>query len=130
MSSLSHSSACDPLCGSCTGPSATECLTCAPAAFNAFAHTPGWCAPACPSHYFHSGGQICEGEQARLISPECNQFCLECFGPSQHECAGCVASAFSVYFQGSTCDASCALVQPGYFRNYTSMTCDPCHPLC
>ncbi|CAG8488392.1 4836_t:CDS:2 [Ambispora leptoticha] len=70
-------SKCDPSCGSCNGPSNTQCLTCTDS--TQFALN-GTCSPQkCPSSYV----------AINTTCTKCHPDCAECSGPALNQCTKC-----------------------------------------
>jgi proprotein convertase subtilisin/kexin type 5 len=71
-------SACSPLCaGGCTGPSASQCVSCARGAFRLESS----CVASCPSSYFANSSNVCIA---------CSSQCADsCSGPGANQCIRC-----------------------------------------
>lgn len=78
-------------CGTCSGTTPTDCLTCAS---NKVLRSDGTCALGCPSAEYKNGG----------VCAECHDTCAECDGPNANDCTKCYTDR--ALFQ-STCVTTC-----------------------
>ena len=94
----SSCAACDVACGTCSGPLASECLSCTNAA-TPFVSS-GECVAEC------GNGTFVELSGASAACVPCHASCAECSGPSSTSCTSCPATA-TPYYDAGACVASC-----------------------
>lgn len=75
-----YSGKCDPLCKTCNGPSASDCLEC-----HNYAEFDNEHICVCPENY---AGVSCE-----LFAGACDLVCEGCFGPTAKDCYKCTSNA-------------------------------------
>lgn len=109
---------CDPLCGTCSGPSSSLCLSCASGKF-AVAAT-NTCVSACsdyaPSYYLD--GSTCR---------QCDPLCATCTGAGSSSCSSCASGKYLVDGT-STCVSACSDYAANYFLD--GSTCKQCDLEC
>ncbi|XP_055078515.1 proprotein convertase subtilisin/kexin type 5 [Periophthalmus magnuspinnatus] len=101
---------CAPVCSSCSGPSAKDCLTCSPGHLRLL-HL---CVSRCPTG-FYKGGSECK---------KCHHSCAMCSGPGPESCRVCVPPLLEI--QGTNlCVERC----PQRFYQ-SEHVCRQCHISC
>lgn len=102
--------ACDPVCSSCTGSSAKDCLTCAPG-YLRILHL---CVSHCPTGYYK--------DSSRCV--KCHHSCVMCSGPGPDSCRVCAPPLLEL--QGTNlCVERC----PQRFYQ-SEQVCKQCHISC
>ncbi|EAS00754.2 zinc finger lsd1 subclass family protein (macronuclear) [Tetrahymena thermophila SB210] len=104
---------CDSSCLTCLGSKNTDCLSCTGTYLQ---NTQ--CVNSCSDGYYaNKQTQRCEN---------CNRNCKTCFGPDQNSCISC---SVPLLFQKSTysCVTRC---DKNYYSNYSTNSCELCHPDC
>ncbi|CAG8758554.1 25452_t:CDS:2, partial [Racocetra persica] len=105
--------ACDSSCSTCSGPSASECLTCSNT--NQFALNGVCSSTKCPSSYFTKGTSCIK----------CHPDCAECSGSDFNQCTKC-PSTRPILTSGGQCVESCPA---GSYTDSTG-TCKTCNSDC
>jgi len=108
---------CDPTCGSCQGPAATQCITsCSGTLKRSSTAATFSCVVLCPGGTYDDAGTCMP----------CDSSCATCGGPLDNECITCQSN---LQYSGGgptyTCVSGCL---PGQYNN--SGTCAACHPTC
>ncbi|CAG8468391.1 4547_t:CDS:2, partial [Scutellospora calospora] len=105
--------ACDSSCATCSGPTASQCLSCS--ASNQFAMNGICSSTPCPSSYF-SQSTACT---------KCHHDCLECSGPGFNQCKKC-PSTRPILTSGGQCVETCPI---GSYADSTG-ACQKCNSAC
>lgn len=113
---------CHMLCKTCNGPLSSHCLSCNFGLYLQSPLGPSTCEPLCPDGLFSEGSS--------LTCNPCHAECAKCFGPSNHECLGCVDSMFLLKLNetDSYCIQECPIE---YFTivnicSHCDMSCKTC----
>ena len=110
-------------CATCTGPAATECLSCASSLF--FDSTTNMCVSICPPGWWgESASHTCKSCYQAPSPTDFVQSCYTCVGPAETDCSGCSSGSF-LYSVTRSCLLSCPSV--GYWADPISNTCSPCY---
>ncbi|CAK8671603.1 unnamed protein product [Clavelina lepadiformis] len=112
--SISRCADCHSTCATCSGPSASQCLSCDPP--HSFLYM-GKCVPKCPPKHYPRGGR-CEA---------CYHGCQTCVGSLASDCSSCAESGR--VFRDGRCDAKCAEHQylDGIICRNCHKSCASCH---
>ncbi|CAG8628640.1 23176_t:CDS:2 [Cetraspora pellucida] len=105
--------ACDSACATCSGPSASECLSCSNS--NQFALNGVCSSTPCPSSYFTQG----------TACIKCHPDCAECSGQEFTQCKKC-PSTRPILTSGGQCVETCPA---GSYADSTG-TCKKCNSVC
>jgi len=102
--------ACSGSCATCSGPSRTECTTCA---------TPrvlqnGQCLVSCNTGFFSNAG----------LCTACNGACATCDGPTAQDCVSCPGGQL---LQVNQCVSQCGA---GFIQDSSVAACVPCRAAC
>lgn len=115
-------SPCSPLCGTCSGPDSTQCLSCDVASVTPFLQS-SQCVAQCNENAYALMLQ-----DTGMCMP-CDTTCKECSGPSSTDCSSC-SSSFPFFqrvpFQSGACVAAC---DSGSFADEHN-ACTECHYTC
>lgn len=109
---------CDETCGTCSGPSSTDCLSCTHATFSFLSGSS--CVGSCPNATFvdmQTGAAACL---------PCHASCAECSGSSSTSCVSCPSTG-TKYFDDGQCVTACPTI--GKFAT-VNMTCVECDASC
>ena len=106
--------ACDASCTTCSGGTASDCVTCASGA--PIKHG-SQCVSAAPAGFF--------ARSADSVTQSCDGSCATCNGPSSAECTSCPSNA--PYLHSGQCLASCPAQ---FFANSAGDGCDACDGSC
>lgn len=105
-------------CTSCSGPTASDCLSCISGLFLQAAG-PSTCESLCPDGFY--------SDSSTNTCPNCNTACKKCSGPSANECLSCNAGKYLLVQAGtSQCVDSC----PSTHYPDNDNNCMPCDTTC
>uniref|UniRef100_A0A3B3BV29 Growth factor receptor domain-containing protein n=1 Tax=Oryzias melastigma TaxID=30732 RepID=A0A3B3BV29_ORYME len=105
---------CHASCQTCVGKNSLQCLTCKAHLFREAKE----CVETCqPGHYGNSDSRTCE---------KCDPSCGECTDGGEEDCLSCSLGLVYLRNEGR-CLPSCP---PGYHRDSSHRTCEPCHSSC
>ena len=111
---------CDSSCGTCKGPTSSECLSCSNAA------TPfessGECVAECP------GDSFAETTGAIAKCTACHSSCGECEGEGSMACVSCDPASSTRFFDGGACLSACPASKFADASN--GNTCAACDSTC
>ena len=108
-------------CVSCSGPGATNCLSCDSQGF--LDVTTGSCVADCPIGYWgNTADRVCYPCYSAQNSNDLDGTCRSCIGPNANQCTSCFEGRFYSSTTG-TCVEDCP---PGWFPNMTTRNCDAC----
>ena len=105
---------CDVSCTTCSGPGATDCLSCPQ---TLILQKDRSCAGSCPQGQFHSSNNVCA---------DCHSTCLACdTGSGANDCTACHLGW--LLQKDHSCNNACPANQ---YPNTISKSCEDCHATC